>query len=64
MRLLTIQEFAIEARVNRQTIYNRVKSNEILTELIDIPVLRIDADKFNPARYSARNRGRKAKRKI
>lgn len=64
MRLLTIQEFAIEAGVNRRTIYNRLRGGEIEPVLKDIPKFRIDADKYPPARYSARKRGAKLKAKI
>ena len=59
MRLLTIRDFANEANVNRQTIYNRVKSGEIKTVVRDLPCLRIDADKYPPMSYIARKRGEK-----
>lgn len=63
MKLLTIQQFADEAGVNRQTIYNRIKAGEILTVVHELPCLRIDTSKYPPMVYIARNRGRKRKPK-
>ena len=61
MRLITITEFAREAGVDRQTIYNRVKDGDLKTLVKDLPCLRIDADKYPPSAYKARKRGRKHK---
>ena len=60
MAIVTVARFAEKAGVDRQTIYNRIRSGEIKVIVQDIPSLRIDTVKFPPEKYGCRKRGPKS----
>ena len=58
--MVTINEYALLAKVNRATIYLRIKAGEIAPTLHRArhrAIFMIDTETYPPASYSARKRG-------